>query len=148
MTTPVPETAASGLIDKAVEDALNAYKLRVRDEALRVKRETGWCDSGVNETLSRLDLDQLPTPKSFVFRVPTTGFIEYNVTSYTPDEAATMVAKYVEKDRARFAQGGTARSDYGHTRQVRVADGDAVPYLAPQPTTMTVDDDGEDDDNY
>jgi hypothetical protein len=40
----------------AAED-LDAYKQQVRDKAIEVAGEQGWCKSGLNETLRELDIE-------------------------------------------------------------------------------------------
>lgn len=49
----------------AIAAEFEDFKRRVREEALRAQRSQGWCDSGVNEALSRLGL-----PQKQEFRVP------------------------------------------------------------------------------
>lgn len=103
---------------------LAAYKLKVRDEALRAQRETGWCGSGVNAVFARLGLDKLPTPQSFTFVVKTTGEIEYTVNAYDEAGAREAVASNVEYDRRRLSQGrGHLRPEYGRTTAVVMGEG-------------------------
>lgn len=43
---------------EAVRAEFDAFRQLVREEAIRVARDQGWCDSGLNRTLSRLGLPE------------------------------------------------------------------------------------------
>jgi hypothetical protein len=53
-----------GKKSEAAQAELDAYRRLVRDEAYRVAKENGWCDSGLRQSLERLGLE----PKQ-LFRV-------------------------------------------------------------------------------
>lgn len=60
----------------AAREALDAYKVRVRDEALEIREKMNWCIPGLNEHLRNLDLDEYqPVTEhvgTIVLRVPIT----------------------------------------------------------------------------
>ncbi len=41
-----------------VEAKFEEYKKRVRDEAIQVSKEMGWCEDGLNRSLRKLDLEE------------------------------------------------------------------------------------------
>jgi hypothetical protein len=53
---------------------METYKARVREEAIRVKTQQGWCLPGLNETLINLDLEEY----SYAWRVE--GNVYFDVT--------------------------------------------------------------------
>lgn len=62
MTTATAESTETTTV---VNEELEAYKAKVRAEALRIKQQQGYCDEGFNETMRNLDLPELK-----LFRVP------------------------------------------------------------------------------
>lgn len=55
---------------RSVQDELTRFRRRVRDTAIRVADENGWCDDGLNDVLTELDLEpKAPPVRSFAVEV-------------------------------------------------------------------------------
>ena len=73
------------------EQALVAYKVRVRDEAIRVKEEQGWCDEGLAEVLENLDLDPVEVEYEIEVECEIRHTVTLTVTARSEDNARDMV---------------------------------------------------------
>lgn len=65
------ELAAARRRADLAEAQLNGFKEEVREVALEVRRENGWCDQGFNDTMDKLGLEKLP--HTFVVEVEVTA---------------------------------------------------------------------------
>lgn len=79
-----------------------AYKVRVREEALRAQRSEGWCDSGLNAALSRLGLPEKrqPVRVRVPVRVSSTSVSEYAI--YIEADSVEQARVDLVTDNARF----------------------------------------------
>lgn len=78
-------------------EELEAYKRQVRAEAIRVAAQQGWCDTGLNETLTTLDL-----PPKREYTVPVALTVTYIYPTVIND--ADSYEDAVEKVRTRVAE--------------------------------------------
>lgn len=89
----------------AVQAEFDAFKQQVRAEALRVQREMSWCDSGLNETLSRLGLPQKTDVRVPVrlIEVPRQPRVE-TVSLLVPDAESAEHARTLLADREELTR--------------------------------------------
>lgn len=71
----------------AANDLLCRYQGQVRDKAIEVANEQGWCDAGLNEVLDDLGL-QRKEPKKFRFEVTATFEVEATVEAGNESEVS------------------------------------------------------------
>lgn len=63
----------------ALQAELAAFKSQVREEAIRVASEQGWCDSGLNRTLGRLGLPEKQQPRRVTVPIMVTSPVSVRV---------------------------------------------------------------------
>lgn len=125
VTNVAAETATEETEEKAkaprrrttVPTDLAEYKTLVRDTAIKVAGEQGWCDEGLNKVLRKLNLDPKPAPRTFYIDVPLTVTVRYEATVMDEAAAREQVRRYIDYD-ARQLTGGYRRIEYGTYRDV------------------------------
>lgn len=98
------ETATTRTTKRDSNADLEAFKRQVREEALRVQKDQGWCDDGLNTTLRNLGL---PEKKNYEIRVRVTLEHITRVTVRDADseeQAREQVFAEYQDDPARFVQ--------------------------------------------
>lgn len=75
---------------RAAEEALEAFKRQVRQEAVEVRKTQNWCLNGFNEVMSNLGLE--PQPTHFTVTVKVIAVQEVETTAYTDDLEADYEA--------------------------------------------------------
>lgn len=82
-----------GLTAAQIIAKVESTRAALREWARALHQDRGkWCNtSAVNEVLAKVDLEPLPTPKTFIVKIPVTGETEYRVTALDAKAALKKV---------------------------------------------------------
>jgi hypothetical protein len=96
------------------EQTLAAYKIQVREVAIRVAEEQDWCNEGLNEVLTELGLDGVTRSYRVPVELTATQTVYIDVEAIDIDHAVSQVEdNYTSSDLAQEADGDDwSVSDY------------------------------------
>jgi hypothetical protein len=92
-----------------VRASLERFRQSVRETAIQVAAEQGWCRQGLNDTLRDLGLDPVPTEFRVKLRVPAWQTIEATVEIDdldTEDQNEAGAEAYVTRNAGEYVDGG------------------------------------------
>lgn len=100
-----PKPSELSLIEQyaALEAEYEDLRVKVRAEILRVHKLRDYCDSGVNEALEELKLDQLPKKVRYYVDAPVTLTVRQTVDAYTQEDALKL-AEEKNKENTSYQQ--------------------------------------------
>lgn len=109
-----------GAKSDALQAEFDAFKVQVREEAIRAAQEEGWCDSGLNSALRRLGLREKAEPQPVEVRI--TRQPEANTyTVYVEADSADEARRLLTEDQVRLRREVQHQIGFRHGNVVEMA---------------------------